>query len=48
MNNLKGNVQPLRNAQRWEGGKFILMAVGDECRSVIFVLPFHGGSAVYT
>ena len=28
--------------------KFILMAVGDECRSVIFVLLFHGGSAANT
>ena len=27
--------------------KFFLMAVGDECRSVIFILSFHGGSVAY-
>ena len=28
--------------------KFILMVVGGECRSVIFVLSFHGGSTAHT
>ena len=28
--------------------KFVLMAVGGECRSVTFVLSFHGGSAAHT
>ena len=28
--------------------KFILMAVGGECRSVIDVLSFYGGSAAHT
>ena len=28
--------------------KFILMVVGGECKSVIFVLSFHEGSAAHT